>query len=74
VSKLQVNVDEQLAADIVAILRRMRELPAAQEDPEFDSRLRAAEFAFTGALRSVGWEPKPGGGWQMRSSVGRRRR
>jgi hypothetical protein len=71
VSKLQVNVDEQTAADIVALIKRIRELPATQAAPEFDSRLRAAEFAFTGALRSVGWEPKPGGGWEQ---VGGRRR
>jgi hypothetical protein len=66
-AKLQVNLEEQTAADVHALIVNMRShLP---DDDELHPRLREAEMSLAGALRSVGWVPRPGGGWlgqQMR--------
>lgn len=68
-AKVQVMVDEQSAADIHGMIVAMRShLP---DDDEMHPRLRDAEMALAGALRSVGWEPKPGGGWYNRAMAPR---
>lgn len=53
-AKVRVDVDEQVAATMHALVQQMRGHEQTQHDEAFDSRLRDVELALAGALRSVG--------------------
>lgn len=73
--KIQVEMEDSVAGTVHHLIRQMRELSITREDPDLDSKLRDAELALAGSLRSIGWEPNPNGkGWIMRQPAGRRRR
>lgn len=73
-AKVRVELDEQAAADLHALVVHFRSnLP---DDDELHPRFREAELSLAGALRSVGWEPRRdgNGGWIARTMAPRRRR
>lgn len=72
--RIRAELDDSTAATIHSVIVSMRALDKTKEDPVLDGRLRDAELALAGSLRSIGWQPRPDGtGWVMRGAPHGRR-
>lgn len=64
---IRLELDEQTAVDLHALVVRIREV----NPHDLDERLRATDLALAGGLRAHGWTPTDGG-WVKLATRGRR--
>lgn len=74
---VSLKLDEQEISNLHILVKsfreRVQEHSKTEEDEALDAMLRGTELKLAGALRSVGWTPRPEGGWEQNGrSRGRR--